>query len=138
MINYHFIEQGTVFTGDTLFTLGCGRIFEGNAEMMWDSLSKLMQLPPETVVYSSHEYTLANANFAVTVDPENAALKMRKIEMEKLRENNLPTVPSTIGEELATNPFLRAGDPAIRKLLGMVKASDSEVFAEIRKRKDNF
>jgi len=138
MINFYFAGQKTVFTGDTLFTLGCGRVFEGTPQMMWESLSKLAKLPPETIVYSSHEYTLANAKFAVSIDPENKALIRRKAEMEKLRAEGLATVPSTIGAELETNPFLRAGNLEIRKRLGMEAASDSEVFAEIRKRKDNF
>jgi len=138
MINYHLPTESLVFTGDTLFTLGCGRVFEGNPAMMWESLEKLMALPPETVVYSSHEYTLANAKFTLSVDPGNAALRARAEKFEAMRKKSEPTVPTTIGEELATNPFLRAADPAIREHLGMAGASDAEVFAEVRKRKDNF
>ena len=138
MINYYLPTEKIVFTGDTLFSLGCGRIFEGDAPMMWNSLSKLMKLPADTTVYSSHEYTEANAAFAVTVDPQNAALKERVNTIKALRANGEPTVPSTMTEELATNPFLRAADPAIRQHLNMADATDEEVFAEIRSRKDNF
>lgn len=138
MINYFLPEEKLVFTGDTLFTLGCGRVFEGTPQMMWASLSKLMALPPHTVVYSSHEYTLANAKFALSVDPDNTMLQSRARGFEKAREQGRPTVPTTMAEELQTNPFLRASDPDIRKLLSMESASDAEVFAEIRKRKDNF
>lgn len=138
MINYYLPAEKTVFTGDTLFSLGCGRIFEGDAPMMWSSLNKLMKLPAETIVYSSHEYTEANAAFAITVDPLNNALQERIKSIKTLRANGEPTVPSTLTEELATNPFLRAADPAIREQLNMADASDEEVFAEIRSRKDNF
>lgn len=138
MLNFHIPGQGVVFTGDTLFSLGCGRVFEGTPEQMWESLSLLAALPPRTVVYSAHEYTLANAKFALSVDPDNDALKTRVAEVQKKRSSNHPTVPSLLSDELATNPFLRAGDPAIRAHLGMEQASDAEVFAEIRKRKDNF
>lgn len=138
MINYYLPDEKTVFTGDTLFSLGCGRVFEGTAEMMWDSLCKLMQLPSDTVVYSSHEYTAANAAFAVTVDPDNPALQTRVKQIKTLRADGKATVPSVLSEELATNPFLRAADPSIRKHLQMESASDAEVFAEIRTRKDNF
>ena len=138
MLNYYIADEKVVFTGDTLFALGCGRLFEGDANTMWQSLSKLMQLPTDTTVYSSHEYTAANAEFAVTIDPANAALKARKDTITALRAKGEPTVPSLLSEELATNPFLRAADAGIRKHLQMANASDSEVFAEIRKRKDNF
>ena len=106
--------------------------------MMWASLEKLMKLPPETVIYSSHEYTATNARFALTVDPDNTALAKRVQVVEALRADNQPTVPSLLSEELATNPFLRAGDPTIRQHLGMSDADDKAVFGEIRARKDNF
>jgi hydroxyacylglutathione hydrolase len=138
MLNYYLPQQGVVFTGDTLFALGCGRLFEGNADMMWQSLNKLMALPAATKVYCSHEYTEANAKFAVTVDPENTALQSRFEEIKQLRSEGKATVPTTIAEELATNPFLRADDKSIRAHLGMADASDAKVFAEIRQRKDNF
>jgi hydroxyacylglutathione hydrolase len=136
MLNFHFTGAGLVFTGDTLFAMGCGRIFEGTAAQMWESLLRLAALPPETRVYCGHEYTLSNARFAVTVDPLNVALAQRLKEVEALRAENKPTLPTTIGRELQTNPFLRAGDASIRKTLGMEKRSDAEVFAEIRERKN--
>ncbi|MEM9277545.1 MAG: hydroxyacylglutathione hydrolase [Pseudomonadota bacterium] len=137
MVNYHFVASGTVFTGDTLFALGCGRVFEGDKNMMWNSITKLMVLPPETVVYCGHEYTKSNADFSLTVDPENEALKTRAAEIAALREKGEPTVPTTIELELETNPFMRPSDPGIRAHLGMENATDAEVFAEIRTRKDN-
>ncbi|MGB0508370.1 MAG: hydroxyacylglutathione hydrolase [Pikeienuella sp.] len=138
MINFWIPGQGVVFTGDTLFTLGCGRIFEGNPAMMHESMSKLAALPPETAVYSAHEYTLANLAFALSVDPNNAALVARGEEIKAMREADQATSPSTIAAELATNPFLRSSDPAMRAHLGMEDASDAEVFKEVRGRKDNF
>lgn len=138
MINFYMADAGVVFTGDTLFTLGCGRIFEGNPTMMWESLCKLAALPDETIVYSAHEYTLANAKFAASVDVANPNLDVRIMEVKAKRERGAATSPSTIAMEKATNPFLRAADPSIRAYLDMDKATDAEVFAEIRKRKDNF
>lgn len=137
-VSYYFPQSKVVFTADTLFALGCGRLFEAPAAVMYDSLKKLAALPADTVVYCGHEYTLSNARFALTVDPTNSALKERAATIEKLRAADQPTLPTTIGEELSTNPFLRWHDPAIRRHLGMEKASDAEVFAEIRKRKDIF
>jgi hydroxyacylglutathione hydrolase len=137
-VSYHLPASKVAFTADTLFALGCGRLFECKPPVMYDSLKKLAALPAETVVYCGHEYTLSNARFALTVDPTNSALKERAAKIEALRADGKPTLPTTIGEELSTNPFLRWHDPAIRKHLGMEKASDAEVFAEIRKRKDNF
>ncbi|MDJ0613652.1 MAG: hydroxyacylglutathione hydrolase [Rhizobiaceae bacterium] len=137
MINFHFTDSGVVFTGDTLFALGCGRIFEGDPAMMWSSMQKLMALPAETIVYCGHEYTQTNARFALSVDPDNAKLVIRAAQIDALRADGKPTLPTTIGEELDTNPFLRASDASIRKVLGMESADDAEVFAEIRKRKDN-
>lgn len=135
---YHLPEDRLLFAADTLFVLGCGRVFEGTPEEMWHSLQKLMRLPDETAVYCGHEYTLSNARFAVTVDPDNEALAERLAEIERLRADDKPTAPTTIGREKQTNPFLRPDDPGIRKTLGMENASDAEVFAEIRKRKDRF
>ena len=137
-VSYYLPASSVAFTADTLFALGCGRLFEGKPPVMYESLKKLAALPAATVIYCGHEYTLANARFAVTVDPTNSALKERVARIEALRADDKPTLPTTIGEELSTNPFLRWHDPAIRKHLGMEKASDAEVFAEIRKRKDNF
>lgn len=136
-VNYFVPEAKLAFTGDTLFALGCGRIFEGTPTQMWSSMQKLMKLPEDTTIYCGHEYTLANAAFAVTVDPENDALARRKLEIETLRANDKPTLPTTMALELATNPFLRASDRKIRTHLGMEHASDEAVFTEIRRRKDN-
>ncbi len=130
--------SGIVFTADSLMAMGCGRLFEGTPAQMWESLSKLAALPPETTVCSGHEYTASNVKFALTVDPDNPALKSRADEVSKLRADGTPTVPSSLSEELSTNPFLRPADAGIRKNLGMESASDAEVFAEIRARKDKF
>ncbi|MFC3074885.1 hydroxyacylglutathione hydrolase [Shinella pollutisoli] len=137
-VSYHLPEEKLLFAADTLFALGCGRLFEGTAADMWQSLSKLARLPDETRVYFGHEYTLSNARFAVTVDPDNAALARRAAEIQRLRADGAFTAPTTIGVEKETNPFLRAGDPAIRRHLGMEGAGDAEVFGEIRARKDRF
>jgi hydroxyacylglutathione hydrolase len=137
-VSYYMPGANLAFTADTLFALGCGRLFEGTPGMMLSSMRKLAALPRETVVYCGHEYTLSNARFAVTVDPDNATLAARARRIEELRAADKPTLPTTIGEELATNPFMRWSDPAIRRHLGMEQASDEAVFAEIRKRKDNF
>lgn len=135
---YHLPKAKVAFTADTLFAMGCGRLFERPAAVMFESLKKLAALPVDTTIYCGHEYTLSNARFALTVDPDNEALRARAGKVEALRAAGKPTLPTTIAEELATNPFLRWADPAIRKHLGMQEASDVEVFAEIRKRKDNF
>ncbi|MBX3597511.1 MAG: hydroxyacylglutathione hydrolase [Rhizobiaceae bacterium] len=137
-VSYYLPGPGIVFTADTLFAMGCGRLFECPPTTMYDSLGKLAALPPQTIVYCGHEYTLANARFAATIDPTNEALAERLERVERMRENGQATLPTTIGDELATNPYLRCGDAAIRLNLGMQQASDAEVFAEIRKRKDNF
>lgn len=106
--------------------------------MLWESLLKLRRLPDDTLVYCGHEYTLSNARFSVTVDPKNVALKTRLAEIEKARAANKPTVPSTLGEEKKTNPFLRADDPAIAEAIGMKGADAAAVFTEIRERKNTF
>ncbi|MGI9365590.1 MAG: hydroxyacylglutathione hydrolase [Rhizobiaceae bacterium] len=137
-IAYHFPDQGVVFCADALFALGCGRVFEGTPDMMFTALGRLMGLPEETKVYAGHEYTLANANFALSVDPNNPDLVSRAREIELLRDDGKPTLPTTIGLERQTNPFLRADDPAIRAQLDMEDASDLDVFTEIRARKDRF
>lgn len=138
MINYYLADENILFSGDTLFTLGCGRVFEGTPEMMWEGMQKLMQLPVNTRVYGSHEYTLANAKFALSIEPENEMLHARFLEFQTMREEGEATVPTTLEAELATNPFLRASNTTIREHLAMKNATDAEVFAEIRKRKDNF
>ena len=133
-----FVIDGNAFTGDTLFTLGCGRLFEGDPQTMWTSLSKLMTLPDETKVYCGHEYTQSNGRFALTLEPGNAALKARMEDVTAARQAGKPTVPSTMGLEKKTNPFLRPDSTEIRKSLGMEKADNVAVFGEIRARKDKF
>ncbi|KUJ79573.1 hydroxyacylglutathione hydrolase [Ruegeria profundi] len=137
-VAYYLPKSAAVFTADSLMALGCGRLFEGTAPQMWTSLSKLAALPDETIVYSGHEYTQSNAKFAITVDPDNAALQQRMAEINHARTAGQPTVPSSLALEKATNPFLRAADPAIQAHLGMKNADPAEVFAEIRARKDRF
>ncbi len=137
-IAYWFKADNLAFAGDTLFALGCGRVFEGTPPMMWDSLKKLRAMPDATVVYCGHEYTLSNARFALTVDPGNAALKSRAAAIEAMRDRGEPTLPTTIGAERATNPFLRPDDPGIRAAVKMPGADDAAVFAEIRALKDRF
>jgi hydroxyacylglutathione hydrolase len=127
-----------VFVGDTLFSVGCGKLLEGDAKTMWASLSKLAKLPPETKLYCGHEYTDKNCKFALTIEPENNALRARAAEAAALTEKGEPTLPTSIGEELATNPFLRPSSPDIQKRLGMEGKPLHEIFGEIRKRKDRF
>jgi hydroxyacylglutathione hydrolase len=133
-----YLFDGNAFVGDTMFVMGCGRLFEGTPAQMWTSLSRLRSLPPDTVIWCAHEYTLSNARFALTVDPANEALRARFARVEALRAEGTPTVPSTVGEERATNPFLRADDPAVAAQVGLSGAPAVEVFAEVRRRKDNF
>jgi hydroxyacylglutathione hydrolase len=135
---FYFADSGIVFVGDTLFSLGCGRLFEGTPEQMWGSIQKLLELPDETIVYCAHEYTQANAQFALSVEPQNQELVTRAAEIDKLRADNQPTIPTTIGLERRTNPFMRPTSPDLRETIGLTTASDVEVFAETRQRKDNF
>ncbi|MEM6577572.1 MAG: hydroxyacylglutathione hydrolase [Pseudomonadota bacterium] len=134
----YFPESDIVFTADSLMALGCGRVFEGTMPQMWESLQKLASLPPETVVCSGHEYTESNARFALSVDGGNESLLARADAIRAARATGQPTVPSRLSEELATNPFLRAGDADLQASLGMAGADAAEVFAEIRRRKDAF
>lgn len=137
-IAFHFGESGDVFTGDTLFAMGCGRLFEGTPDDMWRALSKLAALPPHTRVWCGHEYTQSNGRFALTVDSGNAVLHARMEKVNALRESGKPTIPSTIGEEIATNPFMRAGEPALAAACAMMGKPPADVLGEIRRRKDNF
>lgn len=137
-IAYYFPEAGALFSADSLMALGCGRLFEGSPERMWESLCAMAELPDDTDVYSGHEYTASNARFALTVDPGNADLRARAEEIDRLRAAGTATVPSRLGLERATNPFLRASNLDIRERLHMSQATDAEVFAEIRRLKDNF
>lgn len=137
-IVYHFSEDDVLFCGDTLFVMGCGRLFEGTAEQMWNSLEKLKALPSSTRIYCTHEYTQANGRFALSVEPDNSHTQQKMLEVQQLRAENKPTVPSTIEEERATNPFLRADSISIQKTLGLEYQSPVCVFTELRKRKDSF
>ncbi|MDD1633281.1 MAG: hydroxyacylglutathione hydrolase, partial [Methylococcaceae bacterium] len=116
---YHFAEDGALFCGDTLFVMGCGRLFEGTPEQMWNSLQKLKALPPSTRIYCTHEYTQTNGRFALSVEPDNRQLQEKMIEVKQLRAENKSTVPSTIEQEIATNPFFRADSISIQKTLGL-------------------
>jgi hydroxyacylglutathione hydrolase len=133
-----FVMGGNAFTGDTLFTLGCGRLFEGDAAMMWNSLSKLMRLPDETLIWCGHEYTQSNGRFALSIEPGNAALQARMRDVDALRAAGRPTVPATLALEKQTNPFLRPDSAEIRKTLHMENADTIAVFGQIRERKNNF
>jgi len=135
-ISYFIPAAKVAFVGDTLFAMGCGRVIEGNPQMMWNSLEKIAKLPPDTSIYCGHEYTVANAKFALTIEPENKTLEKRAAEVVKLRAEDKATLPTTLAVELETNPFLRARVPAIRKRLGMEGAPDWQVFGEIRERKN--
>jgi hydroxyacylglutathione hydrolase len=135
---YHFADDHTLFCGDTLFAMGCGRLFEGTAEQMWHSLQKLKALPASTQIYCAHEYTQANGRFALTVEPDNRQLQQRMDVIKQLRANSLPTVPSTIEQELATNPFFREDSLALQKTIHKEYCSPVEVFKEVRWLKDNF
>jgi hydroxyacylglutathione hydrolase len=137
-ISYFFPDQPAAFVGDTLFSVGCGKLLEGDAPTMWASLSKLAALPPETEVYCGHEYTNANCRFALTIEPDNAALQARAAQVAQNDAKGAPSLPTTIGQELATNPFLRASSPEIQARLGMEGRPLGEIFAEVRTRKDNF
>ena len=126
------------YGGDTLFAMGCGRLFEGDAAMMWASLSKLMKLPDDTKIWCGHEYTQSNGRFALSIEPGNQALKARMDEVNAQRAVGKPTVPATLGLEKQTNPFLRPDSAEIRKSLGMENQDTVAVFHEIRERKNNF
>lgn len=137
-IAYHIASEYCLFAGDTLFAMGCGRVFEGTLEEMWQSLDQFRKLPSTTFVYCGHEYTEANARFAVSVEPGNRALQQRAAVVSNQRAKGEMTCPTTIGEELKTNPFLRPDSAEIRQGLGLQQASEAEVFAELRRRKDSF
>lgn len=137
-VSYYIPAAKVAFTADTLFALGCGRVFEGTFPMMWNSLEKLMALPDDTTIYCGHEYTQSNARFALTIEPANSDLILRAREIDALRAEGKSTLPTTMALEKRTNPFLRVDEPAVRDLLGMPEATRAEVFGEIRTRKDNF
>ncbi|MEM6902488.1 MAG: hydroxyacylglutathione hydrolase, partial [Pseudomonadota bacterium] len=135
-VTFWFSDEKLAFVGDTLFVMGCGRLLEGSPTQMWDSLTKLRALPGDTELYCGHEYTLANARFARSIDPTNAALSDRLRLVEGLRARGMATVPTTIAQELETNPFLRADQPDLQASLEMPGTDPAKVFAEIRRRKD--
>ena len=137
-ISYWFEADKVAFVADTLFSIGCGRVNEGTYALMWDSLKKLRALPDDTGLYCGHEYTLANIKFALTIEPANAALKARAMQAEEQIKAGKPTIPTTLREEKAANPFLRADVPEVAASLGMSGKSAAEVFSEIRERKNKF
>ena len=137
-IAYWFADSEALFCGDTLFVMGCGRLFEGTPAQMVNSLAKFDALPDSTRVYCAHEYTQSNGRFALTVEPQNEALHVLMRDVDAKREQGVPTVPSTLGQERATNPFLRPFSTDIQTTLGMPGADVVDVFAEVRRLKDNF
>lgn len=136
-VAYYSEAAAVAFVGDTLFSLGCGRV-ETDMRTMWLSLRKLGALPRKTALYCGHEYTQANGRFAVTIEPNNLDLEARIADVSRLRASGRPTIPTTVGQELATNPFLRADRPRLRHALGMEHADPEDVFATLRRRKDAF
>ena len=137
-ITYWMPADGLIFCGDTLFSMGCGRVFEGTPAQMWNSLQKIMALPGEASIYCGHEYTQANAAFALSIEPGNEALRARAAEVADLRAQGRPTLPTTLARELETNPFLRPDSAEIQSQLGMAGAPLDQVWAEIRRRKDRY
>ncbi|MGL4634542.1 MAG: hydroxyacylglutathione hydrolase, partial [Beijerinckiaceae bacterium] len=137
-IAYWFQQEKTVFAGDTLFAMGCGRIFDCTPQEFYHSMQKFVAMPDDTAVYCGHEYTLSNARFALTVDPTNVDLRIRALDIENKRAQNKVTLPTTIGLERATNPYFRTGDAAVQAALGMAGAAPDAVFAELRERKNRF
>lgn len=137
-VSYYMPDAKALFAADALFSLGCGRLFEGDAAMMWDSLQRLRALPDDTMLYCGHEYTATNARCAIDIDPQNLALQERVKEVEHLRVEGKPTLPVSLGREKKTNPFLRADDPELKAAMGMEDAQPAEVFAAIRKKRDGY
>ncbi len=137
-IVYYFTDDQLLFCGDTLFGMGCGRLFEGTAELMWQSLQKLKILPPTTKVYCAHEYTQSNGRFALSIEPDNFLLHERMANVNQVRTNLQPTVPSSIALELATNPFLREQSLSLQKTINRVGFGPVAIFAEVRRLKDKF
>lgn len=135
-ITYVFDDDAAAFTADALFSIGCGRVFEGTYPMMWETLLKLRALPDATRVYCGHEYTQSNVKFALGIEPDNEALRTRAAEVEALRGDGKPTIPTTIGAEKKANIFLRADVPSVAKALGMTGKSAADVFGELRERKN--
>lgn len=137
-IVYYFRTSNALFCGDTLFSMGCGRLLEGTAEQLWHSLQQLKNLPKNTRIYCSHEYTQANGKFALSLEPNNQLLKQRIQQVNQLRSANEATVPSTLEQELATNPFLREDSSDIQQSINMLGRPATEIFKKIRELKDNY
>ena len=137
-ISYFFPADKLAFVGDTLFSVGCGRVIECTPDMMWQSLLKIRNLPDDTRLYCGHEYTAANCRFALTVEPDNAALRRRAVAVTQLIGQGEPTIPTTLGEEKAVNPFLRADVPSVAAGVDLTGADAAKVFAAVRGRKDRF
>ena len=135
---FYMPEQKCLFSGDTMFYLGCGRVFEGTMEQMWDSLLQLKSLPDDTLVYCGHEYTLSNAKFSTYIDPNNSLLQKAYAEIKYKRERGLPTIPFLLGTEKKINPFLRADDSSLTISMGLNTNNPKESFKKIRLQKDNF
>ena len=137
-ISFFFHKDKFVFTGDTLFSLGCGRIFEGTYQEMFNSLNKIKNLPKDTKIYCGHEYTLQNSKFCLKYDSKNTFLKEREIEIQKKLSSNQPTIPTTLGQEIKTNIFFRCNEPEIKHTLGLKDSSEAKVFSKLRDLKDSF
>ncbi len=137
-VAFFFFKEKVIFTGDTLFSLGCGRVFEGTHEEMFNSLNKIKKLPPDTKIYCGHEYTKSNLNFCLKYDSKNTFLKEKEIEIQKKLSANQPTIPTTLGHEIKTNIFFRCNDPGIKHTLGLKDSSEAKVFSKLRDLKDSF
>ncbi|RED18639.1 hydroxyacylglutathione hydrolase [Pontivivens insulae] len=137
-IAFHFAGSDAVFSADSLMAMGCGRLFEGDGPMMQTTMEKFLNMPDSTIVYSGHEYTQSNMKFALTIESQNADMLARATRIDSARERGQPTVPSSLAEEKATNPFLRAHVQSVKDAVGLPDGSDAEVFTEVRRRKDNF
>jgi len=137
-IAFFFRKEKIAFTGDTLFSLGCGRVFEGTHEEMFNSLNKIKNLPHDTKIYCGHEYTKTNLNFCLMYDTTNTLLKEKQVDILKKLNSNQPTIPSTLGQEIKTNIFLRCNDPKIKHAIGLKDSTELEVFSKLRDLKDTF
>ena len=137
-VAFYFKKERVVFSGDTLFSLGCGRVFEGTYKQMFQSLNKLKNLPGETKVYCGHEYTFKNLEFCLKFNPNNDFLKKKKDDIKLSLKNKKPTIPSTIADEIKTNIFFRVNDPDVKKAINLENSPDIEIFTKLRDLKDNF
>ena len=137
-VAFYFKKERVVFSGDTLFSLGCGRVFEGTYKQMFQSLNKLKNLPGETKVYCGHEYTFKNLEFCLKFNPNNDFLKKKKNDIKLSLKNKKPTIPSTIADEIKANIFFRVNDPDVKKAINLENSPDIEIFTKLRDLKDNF